>query len=758
MKFNLEFKKKKHEEKSNHKFGLDANEDLELLIYACKQKMPKFNEPLIRKAFDVCRTAHLNKLRKSGDPFYTHPLAVAMIVVNEIPLDDISVAAALLHNVPDEGSGFTINDIRNEFGPAITQIVEGVSKIKFVEAQHINDQNQMESYRRLILSLFKDVRIILIKVADRLHNMRTLDNVSQESQRRAANEMLEIYAPFANRFGLRNIKWELEDLAFKYLNRSAYDQIKLALKGTREDREDYIESFIAPIVETLAADELLKRNKIKFEISGRPKHIYSIFNKMKLRQKSMDELFDLFAIRVVLDTEDKYLCFYVYGLIAGIYAPVPETFKDYISSPKKNGYQSIHTAVIGLNKRPVEVQIRTRKMDDLSEQGVAAHFRYKSTKHDKESVLEDNQLQNWLDGVKQIFQNVGNETTPQLLEAVRKNLFRDEIYVFTPGNEFRSLPKDATPLDFAYDIHSEIGNNCIGAKINGKIVPLNHKLESGDQVEILTSKHQKPVKEWLNFVVTSKASSAIYKLLKDEEKRIETEGMEIWKRKSKEQGFVLSDEEFEILVKSLNMGSVSDFYQSLGNGQVDLSKAYDFIKFKIRDGFRIPFENLKPVNMPANDNDLSIVTKIGKKLDKEKFTNIKFSKCCIPLPCEQIIGIKANESDVDIHLVSCIKAQKAIKTRRNDVFDISWSDLEQHLAAVDVNVKGDDRENMLSDITKTILNVQGVKIQKVAFDTIETVFEGIITLQLKNNCDFALLCKQIEAVEGVSSVNKLLRG
>ncbi len=582
--------------------GVNHNDDLALLLKECKKYLKVYNEPKIRRAFMLCLDAHANKLRKSGAPYYTHPVEVARIVMSEIPLDDISVIAALLHDVLDEGDNFTIKDIRSEFGDEVAEVVEGIHKIEHLENTNASIAEQSENYRKLLLSLFKDIRIILVKLADRLHNMRTLDYVSEKSRLKLARETLDIYAPFANRFGLRNIKWELEDLSFKYLNQESYNEIKSALKSTRQEREEYIENIIAPLNEKLKQDEFLKKLKVKCEIKGRAKHIYSIYNKMLARNKPMDELYDLFAIRVTLDTDEPNWCFYVYGLVASIYQPVPETFKDYINAPKKNGYRSIHSAIVGHDKKIVELQIRTREMHDLAELGFAAHFRYKGGRIDQTSVLEGKQILEWIQEVREIFDTAKNGTNEELVENFRQNLFFDEIYVYTPKNEFRTLPKDSTPLDFAYDIHSEVGNHFISAKVNGKLVPIDYKLQSGDQIEIITSKKLTPTQDWLKHVITARAKQNISKYLKEKGKIIADEGRELWLLKCREHSIDISEMEFDTLIKYLKYDDYDDFFYDLVIKNIPLDKALEFVKFKLKNGLRNPTRDIRDREATAINN------------------------------------------------------------------------------------------------------------------------------------------------------------
>ncbi|HEX5317141.1 MAG TPA: RelA/SpoT family protein, partial [Candidatus Kapabacteria bacterium] len=456
------------------------------LLAACRKNLRFLDEEIVIRAFRLCYEAHKNDRRASGEPYFIHPFEVSMIVAQEIPLDDISIVAALLHDVVED-TAYQLEEIREEFGAEIADIVDGATKI--TDMFKSREITQAESYRKMLLSMVGDVRVMLVKFADRLHNMRTIEYLPPERQFRMAKETLDIYAPFANRFGLGKVKWELEDLAFKVLNREAYTDIKKSLAAKRIERETYIAGFIEPIVEAM------KEQHFKFEIVGRPKHLFSIYNKMMRLGKGLDEVYDLFAIRILLDTPNDNDCFAVFGLVSSIYTPVPERFKNYISLPKKNGYQSLHTTVIGPDGRMVEVQIRTRAMHEIAEKGVAAHWKYK-----EHITNADPDLEEWVKWVRDVFEQHGEDAPSALLESFKLNLYQDEIYVFTPKGELRILPKGATAVDFAFDIHSQIGLRTIGAKVNGRIVPLHQKLSSGDQVEIITSKNQSPTADWEKFV------------------------------------------------------------------------------------------------------------------------------------------------------------------------------------------------------------------------------------------------------------------
>lgn len=675
-----------------HEYGNSYDDDLDHFLKECKQALTTFDETKIKKAFHLSYESHKNRLRKSGRPFYTHPIEVARILLNEIALDDASVTAALLHEIPSEGEKFSIADIRTEFGAEIAEIVDGVSKIDLVEHNKLSTTEQLENYRKLLLSLFTDVRIILVKLADRLHNMRTLEYLSNESRERLCRESLDVYAPFANRFGLRNIKWELEDLAFKFTNPDAYYEIKSGLKSTRKEREAYIDNVITKIQEKLDNDDILKKLKFKYEITGRPKHIHSIYNKMKSRQKQLHELHDLFAIRLILDTDEKHLCYYVYGLAAEVFPPVPETFKDYIASPKKNGYASLHTVLIGGGKKPFELQIRTRDMHNFSELGVAAHFRYKNQKVTSESILENRHIKAWIDNVREIFENAKDGNTHEQLEYVKKNLFIDEIYVYTPSNEFRSLPRDSTPLDFAFDIHSEVGFKFIGAKVNGKIVPINHKLQSGDQVEIITSDNQTPKQEWLKIAVSTKAKSFIKKWLKDEERNLAEKGKSLWLAKCKEKGIPDCEEDIKFVLGYFKFSSEEDFYISIATGETTIDKAAEFMRYKTR-------------------------TMTDREMKTEQ------------------------------------RAAEIYSNRSSFNKDTTFS--QNKILKAELKIVADEQKTNLSLLTNIIINTHEADINAVSFDIKDGKIESFFNLSVSDATTLDIIISHLDAQYGVESVEKL---
>ena len=617
------------------------------LLEACRQHLPSVNEELLAKAFEFCLEAHKNDLRASGEPYFTHPFEVAMIVAKEIPLDDITIVSTLLHDVVED-TEFNLDILSKEFGTEVAEIVDGVTKISGIfKGQEIT---QAENYRKLLLSMVKDVRVILVKFADRLHNMRTLQYVNPDKQRRIAQETLEIYAPFANRFGLGRIKWELEDLSFKYLNKDAYEEIAHKIKSKRKEREAYIKKFTEPIIEKL------NEYNLKFEMNGRPKHLYSIYRKMVMRNKPFEEIYDLFAIRIILDTENTNDCYTTLGIVNQMYLPVPDRFKDYVSIPKTNNYQSIHTTVVGPDGRLVEVQIRTKKMHEVAEKGVAAHWRYKENK-----TTSENDIENWVNWIRDIFESASkDEPRKDLLESFKLNLYQDEIYVFTPKGDLRRLPVGSTPVDFAFEIHSKVGYHCIGAKVNGKIVPLDTKMHSGDQVEIITSKNQHPNKNWMKFVATHKSKNAIKKWLNNEEEEIINSGKETWEKKIKKMKLSFTTSDVTKLSTNLKYESSKQFFKAVAQGKVNLDEVLTASKEKDKKekGTALEFDNF--ANIARGD--------IGGILVDGKKSGIMYSyaKCCNPIPGDPVIGFITIGEGIKIHRKTC-----------NNLLNISEKDISK---------------------------------------------------------------------------------
>lgn len=599
---------------------IELTKEFDFLVSDLSNQKAKVNIVKLKEAFDLCIETKLDKAIEN--------IEIAKTIVKEIHLDYLSVIVGLIYDLYHFDESFDIKLIRSKFGSTVAQIVEGIQKISTLEKESQIDDEHLENFRKLLISLSTDVRILLVKLAIRFIKMKDLSSLPVNEQKNISHETMEIYVPFANRFGLRNLKWQLEDLSFKVINNEAFLDIRNKLQETRAEREIYAQKFIKPVEKLLKKDFLIKDKKIGFEISSRAKHIYSIFNKMRLREKPLEELYDLIAMRVIIDDPNPNYSFYVYGIVASIYPPIPETFKDYINSPKKNGYRSIHVAVLGPQRKPVEVQIRTREMHNFAEQGLAAHFNYKRGLLPMKSVFDDTHINQWMDSVKDLNENSQNLSSEQLLNSLKRNLFFEEIHVFTPENEMLSLPKGSTVLDFAYEIHSNLGCHSAGAKVNGKEVGLDYKLHTGDQVEIIKSLNKFPERDELSIVITPKAKSGINKYLKTLRKQQIEEGQTEWLDGLKSKGIELNDMDFKKLYREMNFREKEDFFISITKNEVSVSKAIDFLKFKLSYGFeqndksKQNFAGLKYSLMVKGEKKGELLTEILKMLISTKVLNI----------------------------------------------------------------------------------------------------------------------------------------
>lgn len=732
----------------------------ELLLY-CKNNLPsnKIDEKLISRAFKFSLEAHKNDKRASGEPYFSHPYEVALIVAREIPLDDVSVASALLHDVVED-TKFTIKDIKAEFGDAVAEIVNGATKMDGIFENY--ELKQVESYKKMLLSMTSDIRVMLIKFADRLHNLRTLEFLSNPKQIRMAQETLEIYAPFAHRFGLSQVKTELEDLSFKYLDRKTYDEIAKRIKEKRREREKFVRKFIEPI------EAKLKEENFKFEISGRAKHIYSIYKKLKTRKKSFDEIYDLFAVRIILDTPNKNDCFSVYGIASEIYIPVPERFKDYISLPKQNGYQSIHTTLISKEGKMVEVQIRTRDMHEIAERGIAAHWKYKEN-----TSLTDEKLENWMKWIRETFESVGKDDDPskQLIESFKLNLYQDEIYCFTPKGELKVLPSGATALDFAFEIHTEIGMKCIGAKVDGKIVNIDTRLRSGSQVEIITSKNQTPKRDWEQFVVTHKAKSDLRKYFNSERRKTMEEGKEVWEKKLKKNKLHLNEDSLLRLIHKLKYKDLGHFYYTVAKYDANADEVIDLIidKNKMQ---QMEQKNLSsaPEETDVKDGNASTVFKqfLGQARSGINGISLKngstsndlaglkydFAKCCNPIPGDDVLGFISKTEGIRIHRKNCKNIVNLFLHDPERVLEINWNDTGSGEFTGGVKIIGEDRPGILNEITSTISKNFNTNIKSVVITTKGSMFEGTLILSIQNLKQLNQIIDKINHQEGVFSATR----
>jgi RelA/SpoT family (p)ppGpp synthetase len=716
---------------------------LDDLLAVCRKNLYAVNEDLIRRAFQFSLEAHRNDMRASGDPFFNHPFEVAMIVAKEIPLDDVSVAAALMHDVAED-TEFTIKDIRHEFGDAVAEIVDGATKISDIFRSH--EVTETENYRKMLLSMVNDIRVMLLKFADRLHNMRTLEYLPKEKQIRLAKETLDIYAPFAHRFGLAKIKWELEDLSFKYLYPPDYEELASKLKAKRKEREIYIKKFIQPV------EMRFKEEGMKFEIEGRPKHLYSIFHKMKVRGKPLEEIYDLFAVRIILDTEKPNDCFTAYGIITSIYMPIPERFKNYISVPKKNGYQSIHATVVGPDGKMVEIQIRTQGMHEIAEKGVAAHWRY------KENVTRlDEELENWISWVRELFERGDSEAhDKQFMESFKLTLYQDEIYLFTPKGELKILPKGASPIDFAYAVHSKVGDHCLSAKVNGKIVPLNHQLLSGDQVEIITSKNQSPKADWEQIVVTHKAKTHIRRWMKEEERKEIESGKETWDKRTRKFRLHINPDDLLVYLHALKIEDLKDFYVKIHKGELNPDTVIHEIEMHLRQPEGETLKEQKSAGF--FDRVLHTARSItgGITLFGTKDNILHgYAKCCNPIPGDDIIGFVTMGEGIKVHIRDCANFRKMTEHESQRVVEISWPATGTGEYIVPIYLAGEDRPGMLSDVTHSISTYQNTNIRTVKIDTKDKMFEGTIMVIVKDKVHLERIIEKIRKIPGVMVAKRL---
>jgi RelA/SpoT family (p)ppGpp synthetase len=715
-------------------FSIKHQRMLEDLLKLCKANLPAVNEELVKKAFQLSYESHKNDFRASGEPYFNHPFEVAMIIAKEIPLDDISVVSALLHDVVED-SDINIDFIVKEFSKEIAEIVDGVTKIGGVfKGQEIT---QAENYRKMLLSMVKDVRVILVKFADRLHNMRTLEWVHPQKQRRIAKETLEIYAPFAHRFGLGILKWEMEDLAFKYLNKEAYDDIANKIKNTRKERESFITRFSKPITDKL------NEHIIKYELAGRPKHLYSVYRKMIIQNRPFEDIYDLLAIRIILEGDDPNECYYVLGVINQLYKPIADRFKDFISIPKKNNYQSIHTTVIGPDGKLVEVQIRTRRMHEIAEKGVAAHWKYKEN-----TAAKDKDLEEWVSWIRDIFENASkDEATKEILASFKLNLYQDEIYIFTPKGDLRRLPIKSTPVDFAFEIHSNVGYKCIGAKVNGKIVPLETVLHSGDQVEIITSKNQHPNKSWLQFVQTQKARNNIRKYLNKEEEKISESGKEIWERKIKKLKLVFTPDELLKLVRKLKFDNNHQFFKAIAQEKINLDEILNpTMATDEKETNDVLFDKFADI---ARSTAGGIIV----EGDAKGFA-YNYAKCCNPIPGDQVIGYVTIGEGIKIHRKDCKNLISMIKLNESRLVPVNWPKTNGAFFVAGINLRGEDMPGILKDISNSITTYQNTNIKSVNISTGDSMFKGTITVYVQDLDHLNKLIERLKKNKGIYSVER----
>ena len=722
-----------------------SNEEKEILnkyrnlLRVCNERTSKEDKKLIRKAFNLAVKAHQDVRRVSGEPYIYHPIAVAHIAAKEIGLGSTSIICALLHDVVED-SNYKIEDIERLFGKKIAKIIEGLTKIS--EVFHNDISLQAENFRKMLLTLSDDIRVILIKLADRLHNMRTLESMTNQKKLKISSETLYLYAPLAHRLGLYSIKTELEDLGIKYTKPDEYRFIAEKLQNTKEERSKYIRKFVQPI------RSVLKRKEFSFQIKGRPKSIFSIRKKMQNQNIDFEDVFDKFAIRIIINTpieREKSDCWRVYSIVTDFYKPNPDRLRDWISTSKANGYESLHTTVMGPSGKWVEVQIRTSRMDEIAEKGYAAHWKYKN------DLEKSNSIDNWINKIRELLENPASNAI-DFIDDFKLNLFSGEIFIFTPKGELKTLPKDATALDFAFEIHSEVGINCLGAKVNGKLVPLSQKLSSGDQVEIITSKKQKPKKDWLRFVITSRAKSKIKSSLKEEKKEIAKIGKEIATRKLKHLKVKIDRKTETELIKYFNTHNSLDLYFKFGDGSIMNNQIKEFVKAKHSGWY-------SSIRQKIYKGSKSIYNKTkSKKIivfgDDKKILDYKLASCCNPISGDIIFGFTTVEDGIKIHKIDC---PNSIQLRSNYSYRIlkaRWINKEDIDFIATINIKGIDRIGIINNISRIISSQMSINMRSINIKSNNGIFDGEITLFVHNASVLETILEKIQKINGVTDIKR----
>ena len=725
-------------------YNTELNKELKLLLKKSYQELSKIEKKSIKLAFETAKNAHGNQVRKSGEPYIFHPLKVARIVSEEIGLGATSIIAALLHDVVED-TNITIGDVEILFGKEVSKIVDGLTKIsKLSKDKRVSIQ--AENFKKMLLSINDDVRVILIKIADRLHNMMTLDFLSVEKQVRISSETLFIYAPLAHRIGMYNIKTKLEDLSLKFTEPDVYHGIEKKIKESEKERLKYIKNFSKKL------EVHLKTQKILFRTEGRFKSIFSIRKKMQLKNKRFDEVFDQFAVRIIYKSNqknEKFLAWKIYSIVTDHFQPNPTRLRDWISSPKSTGYEALHITIVGPGGKWIEVQIRSERMHEIAEKGYAAHFKYKNN---SKNITEDG-MDKWLDKLRNIVK--ANESDAiDFVNDFKLNLYSSEIFVFTPMGDLKSLPTNATPVDFAFSIHSEIGEKTRGSRVNGKIVPLNFKLNSGDQVEIITSETAKPNASWLDFVVTSKARSEIRTSLRVEERKIAEEGKELLRRKLKQMKFNFSEKIINALVSYFNLKTSLDLFYRVGFGTIDNKMLKSFAAEEKNRFFQLfkrrPSD--KPKKNELHDENISSFYDLlvfGKNYEKFEY---KLSPCCKPIPGDGVFGFVSINDGIKVHKNDCPNAISLHSNYGYRIINAKWIDSSKGFFTGILKLSGIDRIGLISEVTNIISKSHNVDISQLNFDTENGTFSGEIKLNVKKASKLVTLIKKLEKINGIDKV------
>ena len=717
------------------------------LLRISYQTLTDEDKKIIRKAFDVAVDAHKDQRRKSGEAYIFHPIAVAKIVARDIGLGATSIAAALMHDVVED-TDITVQDIEKMFNPKIAQLVEGLTKIAKVKTdQEISVQ--AENFRKMLLTLNDDVRVILIKIADRLHNMQTMESMADYKQAKIASETLYIYAPLAHRLGLYNIKTQLEDLGLKYTEPEVYNDIVSKIKETKEEQDTYIKT-ISDVLSKSLTDE-----GIEFTIKGRPKSIYSIRRKMKVQGVTFDEVYDKFALRIIYKSDqhdEKFLAWKIYSLVTDHYRPSPSRLRDWISSPKSTGYEALHITVMGPKGRWVEIQVRSERMDEIAEKGYAAHYKYKN------GATEEHGLEIWLNQLKEALEN-SSANAVDFVEDFKLNLYAKEIYVFTPKGEIKSLPKGATSLDFAFSIHSEIGVKTRGTRVNGKLVPLNHVLNSGDQVEIITSVNQKPTSQWLDYVTTSRAKNKIKNVLNENTKKIAEEGKELLERKLRHLKITLNENTTNELVNYFKLQTSLDLFYRAGIGAIENQQLKDYAAQKSNTLVNFFKKTIK--RSPSNHTEQIHKNEISKKYDLLVFgteqdkLDYKLSSCCNPIPGDEVFGFVTINEGIKVHRKDCPNAISMQSNYAYRIIPAKWIDSSQEEFKAVLKITGMDILGLTNELTKVISSQMNVNIQSISLNTKAGIFYGQVAVVVQNNTILKKLIENIKKVDGIDKVTRV---
>ena len=716
------------------------------LLRISYQTLTDEDKKLIRYAFDTAVDAHKDQRRKSGEAYIFHPIAVAKIVASEIGLDATSIAAALLHDVVED-TKYTLVEIEKMFGDTVAKIVDGLTKISSLKKDK-DVSLQAENFRKMLLTLNDDVRVIIIKIADRLHNMQTMDAMRQDKQVKIASETLYIYAPLAHRIGLYNIKTELEDLGLKYTEPEVYQDILTKIKESKEDQDAYIKEFSKVIEDSLDKEEL------DYDIKGRPKSIYSINRKIKTQNISFDEIYDKFAIRIIYrsdPSQEKFLAWKIYSIVTDHFRPNPTRLRDWISSPKSTGYEALHITVMGPKGRWVEVQIRSERMNEIAEKGYAAHYKYKQGAENK----EERGFEEWVTRLQEALESP-DVNAVDFVEQFKLNLYSKEIFVFTPQGDLKSLPKGSTPLDFAFSIHTEIGIHTRGARVNNKLVPLSHELRSGDQVEIITSDNAKPNINWLDYANTARARAKIKSSLKDEKKEIAEEGKAVLARKLKAQKIQFNEKSINELVVFFNLKTSLDLFYRVGIGKIDNKMLKDFANSRSSSLVSYFKSKIKKPYVSADLDKEEITAKydqlvFGKEEEKLEY---KLSNCCNPIPGDNVFGFISVNDGIKVHKKDCPNALQLQSNYAYRIIQAKWIDSSQQDFRAVINLQGIDNLGLVSEITQEISSNLHVNMKNLNFDSSDGVFSGRITLVVKNNNILNTIIQRLKKINGIDKVSR----